>query len=156
MASLTSTTPDQELIAPESGEHEALGALSKLLGRDEQTPLRLVAADGSEIELPGSARHVLIHAVAGLSKQQLVSIKPVDPNLSVKQVEALLGSTDSYVAKILETGELPSTIVNGRRLIDIRDAMEFRRVMRKRHEEGLIELVRISEEMGLYDQELTE
>lgn len=156
MASLTSTTSEQELISPESGEREALEALSKLLGHESQAPLRLVAEDGSAIELPGSARHALFHVVAGLAKQQVVSVKPVDPNLSVAQVRAMLGATDTYVESILESGELPSTIVHGRRLIDLRDALEFKRVMKQREEEGLLELVRLSEEMGLYNHEPTE
>lgn len=156
MASLTSITPEQELIAPESGEHEALKALAKLLGRDPKKPLRLVADDGLEVELSGSALHALTQAVAALEKRKLVSIEPVDPNLSVAQVRAMLGSTDSYIAEILESGELPSTIVNGRQQIDLRDAIAFKRAMKEREEAGLIEIVRLSEEMGLYDRELTE
>lgn len=156
MTALPSTTPERELIFPESDEHEALEALSKLLGGDAKTPLRLVAGDGSEIELPGSARDALAHAVAGLAKRQMVLVQPVNPHLTVAQVRAMLGAADTYVAKILESGELPSTVVNGVRRIDLRDALAFRRAMKQREEEGLIEIVRLSEEMGLYDLEPTE
>jgi hypothetical protein len=156
VASLTSITFDEELIFPESDEQEVLEALSKLLGDDTASPLRLVAKDGSEIELPGSARDALLHVVAGLSKQRVVSVQPVNPLLTVAQVRAMLGATMTYVESILESGELPSTVVNSIRRIDLRDAWEFRRAMKQREEEGLIELVRLSEEMGLYDLEIVE
>ena len=156
MVAIRLAIDEAELIAPECDDHDALQALSEVLGDDETTPLRLITANGVEIELPASARSVLLRAVTGLAQRKIVSITPAEPTLTVSEVRALLGATDSYVAEVLKSGELPSTVVGGIREIDLRDAMRLKKHLREQHEIGMLELVRLSEEMGLYDLERTE
>lgn len=151
MASLTSTTTEQELIAPESDEHDALEALSKLIGRISDTPLRLIADDGSELEVPTSLRQVLQRAIIALANQQTVSIEPLDRFVSIAEAARLLSVPPEAVMAVIERQEITSTIIDGRQMLEIRDVIAWgarhRALMRK----GLDELTQLSQELGLYD-----
>jgi len=151
MASLITTAPDQELIAPESGEHEALEALSKLLGSDEQTPLRLVAADGSEIELPNSLRRVLERASRALANAQSIAVEPYERFVSVTEAALLLNIPPRAVMSVVDRKELTTIMIDGRQMLDIDDVRTWGAHHHARMLQGLDELAEMSQEMGLYD-----
>jgi len=151
MASLTSTTSEQELISPESSEHEALEAVNKLLGQESGKPLRLVADDGSEIELPNSLERVLRRAAAALASERTVAVEPFERLISIAEAARILNMSPAAVESVIDRKELTETLIDGRRMLDIGDIVAFGVQHHARMLNGLDELAQMSQEMGLYD-----
>ncbi|MHB8597992.1 MAG: excisionase family DNA-binding protein [Ktedonobacteraceae bacterium] len=63
----------------------------------------------------------------------------------------ILNVSHSYLNKLLEEGTIPSTYIEPHRRINFTGLMNYKRHHDEKTREGLAELTRLSEEMGLYD-----
>ncbi|MDA8009471.1 MAG: helix-turn-helix domain-containing protein [Pirellulales bacterium] len=77
----------------------------------------------------------------------MLSPAPKDTGLSTAQAAEILGVSHLFLLKILDNGALPSYEAGGERRIRTEDIMDF-----KEQEKSMDELVRLSEEMGLYSR----
>lgn len=75
---------------------------------------------------------------------------PTSPELTVSQAAMLLGVSTSTMDGLLVLGAIEYREDSGLRLIRRDDLIEYEQE-RKRMHAGLLEIVRLDEEMGLYD-----
>jgi hypothetical protein len=151
MASLTSTTSEQELIVPDRSEFKVLRTLSALLADDAQMSFRLVADDGSEIRLPESLARVLRRAVDALANERAVAVEPFDRLITIATAAHLLNLTSAAVQTVIDRHELPTISNEGQQMLDVRDVIVWGAQHNDRLRRGLDELTRMSQELGLYD-----
>ncbi len=131
-------------------EKAALAQVRRML--DGGGDAELHAADGSVAELPDSVREGLRQLVAGLDESGAVTVNAVDKELTTQEAADLLNVSRPYLVKLLDEGVIPSRMVGTHRRVSAADVLAYDRVYRARQLEGLREIIRLSEEMGLYDR----
>ncbi|MFC5993479.1 helix-turn-helix domain-containing protein [Pseudonocardia hispaniensis] len=111
----------------------------------------LVAADGTHIELPEELYEVLKDVVAALSQGLAITVAPQHTVLTTSQAADLLGVSRPTVVRLLEAGEIPFDKPGRHRRIRLRDLLAYQERARRARAAGLDEMVRASEDAGLYD-----
>lgn len=140
---------DNPIIASEI-ELPALKQIESILEDGHYVP-RLVGPDGEEIELPQTLVVLLRHIVHYLGHERAVTTVSFNKYLTIYEAADILNISDSYLIKLLEEGTIPSTYIETLRRINFTDLMDYKRQRDEERQEGLAEITRLSEEMGLYD-----
>lgn len=143
----------QEPIAAPEAERPAITAIERFLVGHGERPVCLFDAEGQPVPLPDSARRALAAAVHELARDHAVAIVPVHRELTTQQAADLLNVSRQYLVRLLEQGELPFTRTGTHRRIRLDDVLRYREERGKRRREGHRRLTRLSEELGLYDEE---
>lgn len=151
--------PTQEIargpVSPSSAEGERIQALDRLLSEgDKRGESRYILADsaGRQVELPPSLLHVLLLAVRGMARGQSVVILRYDHELTTQQAAELLGVSRPYLIRLLEQGQIPYHKVGTHRRIRMGDLLSYKERRDQKRREELRELRRVSEALGLYDE----
>lgn len=142
-----------EPIAAPAAERPAIDAIERFLAGHSERPVCLFDAGGQPIPLPDSARRVLAAAVHELARDHAVAIVPVYRELTTQQAADLLNVSRQYLIRLLEQGDLPFTRTGTHRRIRLDDLLRYKEERGARRREGLRRLTRLSEELGLYDEE---
>lgn len=140
---------DAQFVAP-ADEHAATEQVARALEAAPAAPVKLITAEGQEIDLPATLLRLLHRSAALLAGDRAARVEPVNPRLTPAQAAAVLGFPLDYVLTLLDSGSLPSERVQDERRPLLSTVFAYRREILRRHE-GLDELTRLSEEMGLYD-----
>jgi excisionase family DNA binding protein len=113
----------------------------------------LVGPDGKSIPLPDPLFRILRHAASMLIRGERITLAPVTKELSTQEAADLLGVSRPYLIKLLDVGSIPYKKVGRHRRVCFGDVNEYRKKRDDERRERLRDLVRKSEEMGLYDIE---
>ncbi len=142
---------DRTVLPPEDD-----AAFRSLVARlDDLRAAELVLADGARLPLPEPIAEVLSEVAHALAQGQAVTVAPQHTTLTTQQAADLLGVSRPTLVKLLEAGELPYTQPGRHRRIRLTDLLAYRERIRTERKEGLDELARISDDAGLYDDEVT-
>jgi excisionase family DNA binding protein len=150
---------EHDLITAKESEKPALRKMEGVLNSSERKgassrmyPLpKLVGPDGDEIELPLSVFQILRQIIDHMMHGQAISIVPVDKELSTQDAADILNVSRPFLVSLLEAGTIPYIKVGTHRRIRFIDLMEYKKRRDEETERGLEKIVRISEELGLYD-----
>ncbi|MEV7526764.1 helix-turn-helix domain-containing protein [Streptomyces sp. NPDC091371] len=147
---MRATAEDRTLLP----EHRAeIAHLRALLDRVEHgsEPAILQGPDGATEVLPTEVYEALLVVVRALSEGKAVTVAPVHTTLTTQEAADLLGVSRPTFVKILERREIPHTRPGRHRRVLLTDVLEYQSLRRARRRTGLDELVRSTEESGLYD-----
>ena len=149
---------DQEVKTPKSADIELAKETSRKLAPHLRAgdDLRLQIQDGrstEELVLPGHAARMLLDMLVEIGLGNAVQLTSLQPEISTQQAAELLNVSRPYVVKLTEEGAIPSRKVGPRRLLMLDDVMAYKKRMYGQRLEALNELTRLSQEMGLYDEE---
>jgi excisionase family DNA binding protein len=111
----------------------------------------LVAADGTHIELPDELYEVLKDVVAALSQGLAITVAPQHTVLTTSQAADLLGVSRPTLVRLLEAGEIPFDKPGRHRRLRLGDVLAYQERARRARAAGLDEMVRASEDAGIYD-----
>jgi len=145
------TVRDRTVLPPE--DDAAFRSLVAQL--DELRAAELVLTDGTRLPLPEPIAEVLSEVAHALAQGQAVTVAPQHTTLTTQQAADLLGVSRPTLVKLLESGELPYTQPGRHRRIRLTDLLAYRERIRTERKEELDELARISDDAGLYDDEVT-
>lgn len=157
--------PVEPVLLPERETalaRESSRTLSEFVGAgdlDASTPnlsLRLTnTATGAEVEaaVPAVAVRLLANVLARMAEGQAVTLIPLHAELSTQQAADLLGVSRPYFVKLLEQGKLPFRKVGEQRRVHYAHLLRYLEAERRESRRTLDELVALSEEMGLYEDE---
>ncbi|WP_074955647.1 helix-turn-helix domain-containing protein [Alicyclobacillus macrosporangiidus] len=146
----------RNLIAPDEKEVTNIKEVVRKLGsvaESEQRYLLVDQAKGQEIELPRALFMVLLEAAKQLAKGNSVSILHYEQELTTQQAADLLQVSRPYLIKLLESGQIPYHHVGSHRRIRMRDVLEYKKTRDALRRAHLQEMVRVSEALGLYDED---
>ena len=159
------TGPVEPVMLPERDTAIAKASsrmLSEFVGRgvpDVTHPplsLRLTnAVTGAEVEaeIPAVAVRLLADVLARMAEGQTVTLIPLHAELSTQQAADLLGVSRPYFVKLLEQGKLPFRKVGEQRRVRYSHLLRYLEAERRETRRAVDELVALSEEMGLYEDE---
>lgn len=151
------TLPEQEIgLARTSSQ-----TLSRFVQGDNgeaRLALRLTnPATGEAIEatMPAVAVRLLVDVLAQLADGQAVMLLPLHAELSTQQAASLLGVSRPFFVKMLEEGKLPYRKVGEQRRVRYAHLLRYLEQERQQAQQALDEMVALSQEMGLYEMELS-
>lgn len=157
MITLTRTTDLAPLSKTDAARARQAGsAIAGFAQEGEETlTLSVARADGSRLEaaVPASALRLLAQVLDEMARGRPVMLIPRNAELSTHQAADLLGVSRPHLIKQLEAGQLPFRKVGTHRRIRYDDVLAYQVRERAAREKVLDELVRYSEEIGLYDLE---
>jgi excisionase family DNA binding protein len=144
------------LVSPSEREakaaEESLRTLASYVGDGE---LRITVRNGKgneEIHLPAPATTLLLDLLNELRQGNAVALNTVHPELTTQQAADLLNVSRPYLVKLLDEGTIPFRKIGTHRRVLREDVLSYKKELRSQQEKAMIELVRLSEEMGLYDE----
>ena len=112
--------------------------------------LHLVLDDGRSVAVPAVVAQALGHLVSYLAAGDDVTMTPFDRDYTIAQAALFLGTTPYFVDKLVENGELPSTLVGAERRIAFPALAAYAAKMQARMAEGVRIIQQLSEEEGAY------
>ncbi len=112
---------------------------------------RLVAPNGTEIELPGGIHELLVSIVEQLKAGNGVSVIPMHAELTTVEAAELLNVSRPFLIKRIEAGEITHHLVGTHRRLRLADVLAYRDRMDTQAEEALDAMVSEAEELGLYE-----
>jgi excisionase family DNA binding protein len=115
----------------------------------------LVGPDGTAIPLPTEVYEALRGIVQALRCGNAVTIAVHGTELTTGEAAGLLGVSRPTLVKLLDSGKIPYTQPAGlHRRVQVADVMDYRNHRNQARSEGLAAMVEISEEFGLYDEDM--
>ena len=110
----------------------AVRRLVEILDGDSSSsiPLRLVRPNGEAsptIELPVLAVRLIVNVLTELSKGSAVAVAPVQAEVTSQQAADILNVSRPYLVKLLKEGKIPYNLVDNRRIISLRDLLDYQR-----------------------------
>jgi len=111
---------------------------------------RLVAADGTEVVLPGRVHEILLQVATAMKAGLAVTVAPHHLTLSTQEAADLLGIARTTLVRMLESGAIPFEKPNRHRKVKLVDLLDYREHQRSRAEEALADMVADTERLGLY------
>lgn len=134
------------------GEQHELDEIAALLTETPAT-LALIARDGSMVHLPPALLDVLAQVIAAMRAGRAITIAPLAQRLTTQEAAELLGVSRPTLIKLLEEGKIPFELPGRHRRIRLDDLLDYQDRRRSERKESLDELVRQTEELGLYRDE---
>jgi excisionase family DNA binding protein len=115
--------------------------------------IRIVGSDGleHEVTIPAVAYRSLIDVLAQMAQGNSVSLVPIHAELTTQEAADLLNVSRPYLIKQIEAGELSHHKIGKHRRIHFNDLMAYKERIDRETAAALDEMVKISQELGLYD-----
>ena len=129
--------------------YDALASMLKEL--DTENPEIEIEETSEKIRIPLNALKLLAKILKETSKGRLVSIVPVATEMTTQAAAELLGCSRPHLIKLLEKGEIQFTKIGKHRRIRYEDIVKYKKEMKARQKQLLIEIMKSDEESGLYD-----
>lgn len=114
----------------------------------------LIGSAEEAIELPEIVFQLLRQIVHQMGEGKMVAIENIEEILTTQEAADMLRVSRPYLIKLLEEGKIPFTKVGLHRRIRFEDIRAYQRQREAEQEKGLQKLARISQELGLYDDDL--
>ncbi len=132
--------------------HDVQQALSHAALAHAAAPA-LIGPEGKSVPLPEPLFQILRYAAEMLMRGERITLAPVTKNLSSQEAADLLGVSRPYLIKLLDSGEIPYTRTGRNRRVRFGDVNSYRNRRDAERRERLRNLIRRTEEFGLYDLE---
>jgi len=109
-----------------------------------------LAGDGPLI-LPRAVVVMLASMLAQLAEGRGVTLMPSHAELTTVEAASMLNVSRPYLIKLIDSGELPARLVGRHRRIRFGDLIDYKRRTDAAAHQAADDLIRLSEEMGLYE-----
>jgi excisionase family DNA binding protein len=131
---------------------ESYDALTSMLKElESENPEIEIEETSEKIRIPLNALKLLAKILEETSKGKLVSIVPIATEMTTQAAAELLGCSRPHLIKLLEKGEIQFTKVGKHRRIRYEDIIKYKKEMKARQKQLLLDMMKSDEELGLYD-----
>lgn len=122
-----------------------------LEGLHSENPEIEIEETAEKIKIPLKALKLLAKILKATSQGQPISVVPIATEMTTQAAAELLGCSRPHFVKLLEEGKIPFTLVGRHRRVKYQDVTNYKRKMKLKQEQFLIEMMKSDEELGLYD-----
>lgn len=141
-----------ESVVAQEKEAQTFNELERIL-QIEGSKVKLLAANGEQIDIPESLHQVLHHVVQAFVKGRIISIIPENCEMTTQQAADFLNVSRPYLIKLLEQGEIPHIKVGTHRRVRFQDLMKYKEQRDMKRRQALQELTQFLQDEGFYDEE---
>lgn len=143
------TLRERTVLPPE--ELSDLTEVARMLAEAVPARARLVAPDGTQIEVPAELYEVLRDMVAALSDGLAITIAPHNTMLTTQEAADLLNISRPTLVRLLTDGEIPHSLRGRHRRVLLRDVLDYQERTRRGRRQALDQMATDGEDTGLYD-----
>lgn len=129
--------------------YNALAAALEAL--NSENPEIEIEETSQKIKVPLKALKLLAKILKATSEGQPISVVPIATEMTTQAAAELLGCSRPHIVKLLEGGTIPFTLVGRHRRVKFQDIMDYKKEMKTKQEQLLIDIMKSDEELGLYD-----
>lgn len=104
-----------------------------------------------KIKIPLKALKLLARILKATGQGQPISLVPIATEMTTQAAAELLGCSRPHFVKLLEKGNIPFTLVGRHRRVKFQDVIDFKKEMKLKQEQLLIDMMKSDEKSGLYD-----
>jgi len=104
-----------------------------------------------KIKIPLKALKLLAEILKATSQGKPISLIPIATEMTTQAAAELLGCSRPHFVKLLGEGNIPFTLVGRHRRVKFEDVMKYKKDMKLKQEQLLIDMMKSDEELGLYD-----
>jgi excisionase family DNA binding protein len=148
---MATTAVPEHVLSPDPSEQEELielrEQLARIASRRRKPAARLVAPDGSEVEIPASAFAALRAVVRDMAQGLTITLIPHDKELTTKEAADILNMSRPFLVRLLDRGEIPFHRVRTHRRLNVEDVLAYRELRAARRREQLRKLTELSEQL---------
>jgi len=117
---------------------------------DHLAPGKTLILDGVSLPVTEELADLLRRVLEALARGEAVRVVPLEGELTTQQAAEILGVSRPYLVSLLERGAIPFRKVGVHRRVKVKDLLAYMEAARKRGEERMEQLIRESQELGLY------
>jgi excisionase family DNA binding protein len=104
-----------------------------------------------KIKIPLKALKLLAQILKETSQGKPVSIVPIATEVTTQAAAEFLGCSRPHLVKLLENGKIPFTKIGKHRRVKYEDLVNYKKILKEKQKQLLIEIMKADEETGLYD-----
>ena len=138
---------EEQILAMES--YDALAAV--LEGLKSENPEIEIEETEEKIKIPLHALKLLAEILKATSQGKTISVVPIATEMTTQAAAEFLGCSRPHLVKLLEDGKIAFTKVGKHRRVQFEDVANYRKKMKSKQKELLIDIMKSDEEIGLYD-----
>jgi len=138
---------EEQKTAMES--YDALASMLKEINSDN--PEIEIEETSEKIRIPLSALKLLADILKATSQGKFISIVPIATEVTTQVAAEMLGCSRPHFVKLLENGEISFTKVGRHRRVKYEDVIKYKKRMKEKQKQLLIDIMKSDEELGLYD-----
>jgi excisionase family DNA binding protein len=117
----------------------------------ENVPEISIMETGEPIKIPFKVLKMLADILKNFRDGNAVSIVPVGTAFTTQKAAEFLNCSRPHVTKLIDEGKLKANMVGRHRRIQLNDLIEFKKKMINERKAALAELMKDSEDLGLYE-----
>jgi len=144
MTIILGNSASSESVVAQEKEAQTFKELERIL-QTEGSKVKLLGANGEQIDIPESLHQVLHHVV--------ISIIPENCEMTTQQAADFLNVSRPYLIKLLEQGEIPHIKLGTHRRVPFQDLMKYKEQRDSKRRQAVQELIEMSQEAGLYEDD---
>lgn len=144
---ITKPSKEEQEVAMKS--YNALAEVLNHLHKDN--PEIEIEETQEKIKIPLNALKLLAQILKVTSQGKPISIVPIATEMTTQAAADLLGCSRPHLVKLLEEGKIPFTKIGKHRRVKFEDVMAYKKRMKAKQQELLINIMKADEESGLYD-----
>jgi excisionase family DNA binding protein len=122
-----------------------------LEGLHSENPEIEIEETSEKIKIPLKALKLLAQILKATSQGKPISVVPIATEMTTQAAAELLGCSRPHFVKLLEEGAIPFTKVGRHRRVKFEDVINYKKAMKLKQEQLLIDMMKSDEELGLYD-----
>mgnify|MGYP001108982601 FL=1 len=138
---------EEQKTAMES--YDALASMLKEISSDN--PEIEIEETSEKIKIPLNALKLLAEILKATSQGKPISIVPIATEITTQVAAEMLGCSRPHFVKLLENGEISFTKVGRHRRVKYEDVIKYKKRMKEKQKQLLIDIMKSDEELGLYD-----
>lgn len=145
-----------EHIKPSKHDQEIASAsyqvFSTVLGQVKSPePEIKIEASNKKIRIPRSALKLLGDILKAMSQGKLLSVMPLEADLTTQAAAEMLGCSRPHLVKLLEEGKIEFTKVGKHRRIKIDDIVTYKNQLKEQQRKNIIDIMNADGENEMYD-----
>jgi len=137
----------EQIAAMES--YNALAATLEVLS--SENPEIEIEETADKIKIPLKALKLLAKILKATSQGKPISVVPIATEMTTQAAAELLSCSRPHLVKLLKEGKIPFTMVGRHRRVKFEDVKNYKKEMKMKQEQFLIDMMKSDEELGLYD-----
>ena len=110
-----------------------------------------IGETSEKIKIPLKALKLLAKILKATSQGKPISVVPIATEMTTQAAAELLGCSRPHFVKLLEEGNIPYTMVGRHRRVKFEHVMKYKKDVKLKQEQLLIDMMKSDEELGLYD-----
>jgi len=140
-------------VAAQTWEKDAVAQLDVMLHEAQAHELTLITVGGGAVQLPDTVMLLLQQITHCLASGQMITLVPVEKELTTQQAADILNVSRPHVVKLLNEGKMPFKKIGTHRRIRFDDVTTYKNARDSERHAVIVRITRLAEELDELDDD---